>query len=107
MSRSATELGIMFFRAQDGLALLLDLDKWKLERGKAYHGSPWWRASRSVEAKALAESKAVTIALVDQALQQTIGARRCLGEVRGEGATTTGATRRQHGSSRAPGNMLR
>src|SRR5262249_15410704 len=36
MSRPADELGVMFVRAQDGLALMLDSGKWKLERGRAY-----------------------------------------------------------------------
>jgi hypothetical protein len=35
MNRSAAELGITFLRAQDGLLLVLDSQKWKLERGKA------------------------------------------------------------------------
>src|SRR5262245_29993694 len=36
MSRSAGELGITFLRASDGLLLILDSAKWKLNRGKAY-----------------------------------------------------------------------
>ena len=40
--------------------------KWKLERGKGYT-IRLMAGSRSVEAKALAESKAVTIALADRA----------------------------------------
>ena len=34
MSSSAENLGISFVRNQDGLLLLLDSSKWKLERGK-------------------------------------------------------------------------
>ena len=84
MSRSTTELGITFFRAQDGLLLLLESQKWKLERGKAYPVR-LVAGVRSVEAKALAESKAVTIALVDQALNERLRTADVL-EVRGEGA---------------------
>ena len=36
MSSSAEDLGVSFVRNQDGLLLLLDSSKWKLERGKAY-----------------------------------------------------------------------
>src|SRR4029078_8609939 len=36
MSRSASGLGVTFVRNQDGLLLLLDSSKWKLERVKAY-----------------------------------------------------------------------
>jgi hypothetical protein len=37
MSRSTAELDITLVRAPDGLLLLLDSRKWKLERGKAYN----------------------------------------------------------------------
>ena len=36
MSRSTNDLDITFLRLHDGLLLLLDLSKWKLERGKTY-----------------------------------------------------------------------
>ena len=36
MSRSTNDLDITFVRTRDGLLLLLDSTKWKLERGKAY-----------------------------------------------------------------------
>ena|SRR5215211_8276770 len=36
MTRSSGELGITFVRAQDGLLVLLESPKWKLERGKLY-----------------------------------------------------------------------
>jgi hypothetical protein len=85
MSRSVDELGIIFFRAPDGLALLLDSDKWKLERGKAYMVR-LVAGSRLIEAKAMADSKAVTIALVDGAFNGRLGHASVL-EVRGEGAT--------------------
>jgi Extensin-like protein C-terminus len=85
MSRSTDELDITFLRAQDGLLLLLDSQKWKLERGKAY-AVRLVAGSRSVEAKALAENKAVTIALVDRSLDERLRIADAL-EVRGEGAT--------------------
>jgi hypothetical protein len=85
MNRSASELDITFVRSQDGLLLLLDSQKWKLERGKAYT-VPLVAGSRSVEAKALAESKAVTIALEDRALNERLRTADVL-EVRGGGAT--------------------
>ena len=85
MDRSAAELGITFVRAQDGLILFLESYKWKLENGKAYLVR-LVAGSRSVEAKALAESKAVTIALTDRALNERLRTADVL-EVRGEGAS--------------------
>ena len=85
MSRSTAELDITFIRAQDGLSLVLDLQKWKLERGKTYTVR-LVAGSRSVEAKALAEFKAVTIAFVDRDLNERLRTADVL-EVRGEGAT--------------------
>ena len=58
MSRmAADDRGITFVRDQDGLALELNSPKWKLERGKAYTVR-LMAGSHSVDAKALAESKA-------------------------------------------------
>src|ERR1700737_2824672 len=85
MSRSTSELDVTFVRAQDGLLLLLESAKWKLERGKAYTVI-LVAGSRSVEAKALAESKGITIALVDRPLNERMRTADVL-EVRGEGAT--------------------
>jgi hypothetical protein len=85
MNRSASELDITFVRSQDGMLLLLDSQKWKLERGKAYTVR-LAAGSRSVEAKALAESKAVTIALADRVLNERLRTVDVL-EVKGEGAT--------------------
>jgi hypothetical protein len=85
MSRSTAELGITFFRAQDGLLLLLESQKWKLERGKAYTVR-LVAGARSVEANALAETKAVTIALTDRAFNERLRTADVL-EVKGEGAT--------------------
>jgi hypothetical protein len=85
MSRSTAELGITFFRAQDGLLLLLESQKWKLDRGKAYTVR-LIAGTRSIEANALAESKAVTIALTDRAFNERLRVADVL-EIRGEGAT--------------------
>jgi hypothetical protein len=85
MNRSTAELGMTFLRAQDGLQLVLDSKKWKLERGKTYTVR-LVAGSRSVDAKALAEFKAVTVALVDQALNERLRTADVL-EVRAEGAT--------------------
>jgi len=85
MSRSRNDLDITFVRARDGLVLLLDSSKWKLERGKTYDVR-LVAGSRSVPAKALAETKSVTITLADQPLNDRVRTTNSL-EVRGEGAT--------------------
>jgi hypothetical protein len=85
MSRSTADLGITFFRAQDGLLLLLESQKWKLDRGKAYTVR-LVAGARSIEANALAESKAVTIALTDRSFNERLRIADVL-EVKGEGAT--------------------
>jgi hypothetical protein len=85
MSRSGNDLGISIVRTHDGLVLLLDSSKWKLERGKAYDVT-LVAGSRSIRAKALAESKSVTIDLADQPLNDRVRIANTL-EVRGEGAT--------------------
>jgi hypothetical protein len=85
MSRTVEDLGTSFVRAEDGLLLLLDSPKWKLERGKAY--TVRLRAGgQSVEAKALAETKSVTIALADRSFNARLRTANAL-EVQGEGAT--------------------
>ena len=85
MSRSTEGMDATFLRTRDSLLLFLQSQKWKLERGKAY--TVHLRAgSRSVEAKALAESKAVTIALADRSLNKNLSTADVL-EVRGERAT--------------------
>jgi hypothetical protein len=87
MSRSTSDLNITFVRAHDGLVLLLDSPKWKLERGKAYDVT--LRAgSRSLQAKALAETKGVTITLADRPLNERVRTANIL-EVKGDGATLT------------------
>lgn len=85
MSRSANDLDITFVRGHDGLLLRLDSSKWKLERGKAYDVT-LIAGSRSVPAKAMAESRSVAIALVDRHLNERVRTTSLL-EVRGEGAT--------------------
>ena len=85
MSRAAGELGISFVRSQDGLLVLLDSQKWKLNRGKAYPVR-LVAGSRTVDAQALAETKSVTIALEDPRLVSKLRMASVL-EVRGDGAT--------------------
>ena len=85
MSRSAGPLGITFMRAQDGLLVLLDSSKWKLNRGKAY-SVRLVAGSRSVDAQALAETKSVTIALEDSRLNSKLRVASSF-EMRGEGTT--------------------
>jgi hypothetical protein len=85
MSRSDGDLGITFVRTYDGLLLLLDSGKWKLERGKAYPVH-LIAGSQSVEAKALAESKSVTVTLPDRPFNARLRSSSVL-QVRGEGAT--------------------
>jgi len=85
MTRSVAGLGINFVRTPDGLLLLLDSTKWKLERGKVY-SVRLTAGSQSVEAKALAESKSVTISLPDRPFNERLRTANVL-EVRGEGAT--------------------
>ena len=85
MSRSERDLGITFVRAQDGLLVILESPKWKLDRGKAYPVR-LSAGSRSVDARALAETKSVAIALADTRLNSKLRSVRGL-EVRGAGAT--------------------
>jgi hypothetical protein len=89
MARSASGLGIIFVRNQDGLLLTLDSTKWKLERGKAY-SVRLAAGSQTVDAKALAETKGVTIAFADHSFNETLRTANFL-EVRGEGAYASGA----------------
>jgi hypothetical protein len=86
MSRRANDgINATILRASDGLTLLLDSSKWKLERGKQYPvdlaiGSRRWPA------RASADHDAVTIALTDSGLVEMIRKANVL-EVRGEGST--------------------
>jgi hypothetical protein len=56
MSRSTDDLNASFVRTDDGMALLLDSSKWRLERGKAYEVT-LVAGQRSVDARALAETR--------------------------------------------------
>jgi hypothetical protein len=85
MMRSTSDLNASFVRASDGLLLLLDSPKWRLERGKAY-GITLVAGPRSINAQALAETKGVTIALADRPLNEKLRTANVL-EVIGEGAT--------------------
>jgi hypothetical protein len=85
MSRSDSEPGITFVRAQDGLLVILESQKWKLDRGKSYpvHLTA---GSRSVETKAMAETKRVSITLADSRLNSKLRSVNKL-LVQAEGAT--------------------
>ena len=85
MGRSAEGLEIGFARSRDGLALMLDSPKWKLERGKSYPVR-LVAGSQSVAARALADAKSVTIPLEDGTLGGRLRMSSVL-QVRGEGAT--------------------
>ena len=84
MSRSTEGVDVTFLRTRDNLLLFLQSQKWNLERGKVYTVR-LIVGSRSVEAKALAESNAVTITLADRSLNESLSTADVL-EVRGEGA---------------------
>jgi hypothetical protein len=85
MNRSADGLGIIFVLTRDGLSLLLDSPKWKLDRSKAYTVR-LVAGPQSIDAKAQAETKSVTIALVDGPFNTKLRSSNLL-EVRGEGAS--------------------
>jgi len=85
MSRSTNDLDITFVRTRDGLSLLLDSTKWKLQRGKAYEVT-LLAGTRSVQARALAESRSVTIALSDRPFNERMRTADVL-QVKAEGAT--------------------
>ena len=85
MNRSTEGMDITFLRTPDNFLLFLQSQKWNLERGKVYTVR-LIAGSRSVEAKALAESKAVTVTLADCSLNESLNTADIL-EVRGEGAT--------------------
>jgi hypothetical protein len=85
MSRTASELAIDFVENSDGLLLRLDSAKWKLDRGRTYT-IRLIAGSRSVDAKALAESKGVTVALVDRPFNESLRVANLL-RVQGDGAT--------------------
>ena len=83
MTRTFADVEISFV-PRDGLSLFLDSQKWSLERGKVY-SVRLTAGSQSVEAKALAETKGVTITLADPPFNEKLRVANLL-EVRGEGA---------------------
>jgi hypothetical protein len=85
MSRADSDPGITFVRAQDGLSAILESQKWKLDRGKSYHVR-LTAGSRSVETKAVAETKRVSITLADSRLNSKLRSVNKL-LVEAEGAT--------------------
>lgn len=85
MRRGVDGLGVTFLRAEDGLVLLLDSSKWKLDRGKTYNVK-LASGGGSIDGKAQAESKGVAISLPDRAFNLRLRSADNL-EVRGEGAT--------------------
>jgi len=85
MSRSDGELGATFVRAQDGLSVILESQKWKLHRGKTYPVR-LTAGSRSVDANARAETKSVTIPLADSTLNSRLRSANNL-QLHAEGAT--------------------
>ena len=85
MSRTFADVEVSFVRTKNGLSLLLDFAKMDARARQ----SLFLRlavGSQSVEAKALAETKGVTITLADQAFNEKLRVANLL-EVRGEGAT--------------------
>ena len=85
MSRSTDDLEVTFIRDADGLLLLLESPKWRLERGKAYPVT-LIAGSRSIEVKAAAEPKGVSVPLTDRPLNERMRTANIL-EVVGEAAT--------------------
>jgi hypothetical protein len=85
MTLSTSGVGVIFIHNEGGLLITLDSAKWKLERGKEYNVR-LSAGSESLEAKALAEAKSITIALTDKTFNARLRTADLL-EVRGEGAT--------------------
>jgi len=85
MGRSADGLEIGFTFTRDGMLLMLDSPKWKLERGKTYPVR-LVAGAHSTDAKALADAKSVTIPLTDDSFNGWLRSSNVL-QVRGEGAT--------------------
>src|SRR5215510_8951175 len=71
MSRSDSDPGISFVRTQDGLSLILESKKWKLDRVKS---SPdrLTASSRSVNSMAMAKTTSVSIILADTKLNSRL-----------------------------------
>jgi hypothetical protein len=86
ITRAVDGLDIEFAKAREGWRLLLQSQKWKLENGRAYEVH-LVAGSRSVEAKALAETNSVTIP-IDNWLVEVVSTADVLRAV-GAGATLT------------------
>src|SRR6201999_3475440 len=84
ITRAVDGVNIEFAKAREGWRLLLQSQKWKLANAKAYEVH-LVAGSRSVEAKALAETNSVTIA-IDNWLIEVVSAADVL-KVMGAGAT--------------------
>jgi hypothetical protein len=85
MSRTGDEINAGFVLAKDSFLIELDSAKWHLERGKTYPVK-LVIGSRVYDAKALAETKTVTIDIGDRSLSDALKVGTSL-EVQGEGAT--------------------
>jgi hypothetical protein len=84
ITRAINGMDIEFAKAREGWRLRLRSQNWKLENGKAYEVN-LAAGSRSVEAKALAETNSVTIP-IDNGLIEVVSAADVL-RVMGAGAT--------------------
>jgi hypothetical protein len=82
MSRSTPKMNVVLERNAEGLLLKLDSDDWKLERGKAYTVT-LTAGSQAIDAKALAETKSVTIALADRSFNKRLRSANHL-DIKGE-----------------------
>ena len=85
MSRSTPKVDIVLERNAEGLLLKLDSNDWKLERGKAYTVT-LSAGSRAIDAKALAETQSVTIALAERSFNKSLATANFL-NVKGESAS--------------------
>jgi hypothetical protein len=85
MTRTLEDVSATVMRAGDGLTLILNSPKWKLERGKQYPVQ-MVAGSRSWSTRVTAERDAVTIALTDPAFIEALRKAEILG-IKGEGST--------------------
>jgi hypothetical protein len=85
MRRTSANVDISFVQTRDGLSLLLHSQKWKLDRGKVY-SVRLSAGRRSLDAKALAEMRGVTITLTGSAFNKELAIANRL-NVHGASAT--------------------
>ena len=85
MSRKSDDVEATVLRGSDGLTLVLDSPKWKLERGKHYQVE-LVAGSRRWSTRAFAERDSATIALTDLTLNDMLRKADVL-EIRAEGST--------------------